>query len=294
MYGLFQSLAQDDDSTHLTLGKLHINQGIKKLQVALGLPPQEEERSYLTVTSTNSYSLPERFIKLIELYTIIGTYRYYADPVYNNDEWGIYQRQTSVVSDRLQKVFVRPSLNTFEIYPKASTASLAMTMIYESFTKDLSADDYTTGTITTLANGGTAVVFSGTALTTAMNGRWLKTDDGEWYRIQTVLTATTATLQMPYQGTSIVAGTSAFTISEMPHLPATIHELPVYYALFLHFLGVKRDEKLSADYKGLWENGIKDAKAEFGSRYSSAVISGINHRTRNFKDPNDYPDLSSA
>lgn len=293
-YEFWQSLAQDQNATNLILGKKSINLGIKKLEVELGMPPQEEERTYLTLTSTNSYPLPERFVRLIELYTTIGTQRYYADAIYNAADWGAYQRQTSVSGDQLTKVFVRPGLHTFEIYPKAATASLVMTMIYESFTKDLTAADYSTGTITTLANGGTSVTASGSTFTPAMVGRWLKTDDGNWYKISGYTSATVITLQMPYQGTSIAAGTSTFIISEFTRLPEGTHELPVYYALWHYFQGVKRDVNMAAYYKNMWEEGIKWSKAQFGSRYSSAVIPSQRHQGRNRKDPNDYPNLSGA
>lgn len=284
-----------DDPEALTLGYKNINMGIKKLEIMLGMPPLEEERTYSTLTSTISYPLPNRFIRLIELYVTNGTMRYYAEPVYNDADWGVYQRQSSITGDQLRKVFVRPGLHTFEVFPKFATASLTMTMVYESFTKDLSADDYTTGTITTLANGGTEVTGSGTTFTEAMAGRWFKTDDGEWYRIGGYTSATAITLQMPYQGTAIAAGSSTFKIGEITRLPEGTHELPVEYALWQHFSGPRRDDAKALVHKNNWLEGIKWAKQEFGSRYASAIIPSQRYIQKAvFRDSNDYPDLSSA
>lgn len=291
-YELFQTLAQDQDATHLTLAKQSINLGDRHLATSIGLPPMEEERTYLTTTSA-SYVLPERFIKLIELYVTIGSYRYYADPVYDHGTWGMYKKQT-VSGDQLTKVFIRSGLKTFEVYPTPSTAGNTMTMIYESFSKDLTAADYTTGTITTLANGGTAVTGSGTTFTAAMVGRWFKTDDGNWYKISGYTSATAITLQMAYQGTAIAAGSSTFTIGEVTRLPEATHELPVYYALWQHFQGIRRDKDMAAYYKSLWDEGTKWAKSEYGSQFASAVIpSQRSQRRRAMKDPNDYPIITS-
>lgn len=293
MYEQFQDQAQDDITAHLTLGKKNINLGIKKVEVELGMPPMEEERTIATTTSA-SYALPERFVKLIELYVTVSSTRYYLKPVYDDETWGLFKQQATT-GDILTHVFVRPGLHTFEVFPTPVTAGNTMTMIYNSFTKDLSADDYTTGIITTLANGGTAVTGSGTTFTAAMVGRWFKTDDGERYRISGYTSATAITLQMPYQGTAISAGTSNFTIGELPRIPEGTHDIPVNFALWKHFEGVRRDPDMAKYYKGLFDEGVRWAKAAFGGRYASAVIPSQRYlRNRGLRNPNDYPDLSGA
>jgi len=168
----FSSMAQTDNSNHLTHGYKNINLAIKKLETALGMPPMQEERTYATLTSTNSYPLPERFIDMDQFYSIVSSFRYYADKEYSEEAWGRLMRNTSSqTSDQLTNIFIRPGLHKFEIYPTAATADNTMTMIYTAFSKDLSASDYIDGTITTLANGDTSVTFSGTTLTDLMADR---------------------------------------------------------------------------------------------------------------------------
>ena len=293
MFEEFQSEAQDDIAAHLTLGKKNINLGIKKVEIDLGMPPMEEERS-ITTTTTGSFALPERFIKLIELYVTISSQRHYMKPVYDDQTWGLFKQQASS-SDISTHVFVRPGLHTFEVYPTPANAGNTMTMIYHSFTKDLSAADYSTGTITTLANGGTAVTGGSTTFTAAMVGRWFKTDDGNWYKISGYTSATAITLQMPYQGTAIAAGTSSFVIGELPRIPEGTHDIPVNFALWKHFQGVRRDPDMAKYYKGLYDEGVQWAKASFGGRYASAVIPSQRYlRNRGLRNPNDYPNLSGA
>lgn len=292
----FEVMAQMDDPQALTLGYKNINLGIKKLETALGMPRMQEERTFLTVTTDNKYPLPERFINMDQLYSLANGQRWYADREYSEDAWrGFMRRPNQTVSDMLTNVFIRPGIFKFEIFPIPVTAGNTMTMIYSAFTRDLTQDDYTTGHIVTLANGGTTVTFAGETLTTDMAKRWLKTDDQNWYLIDSVNTAAhTATLLMPYQGTAIATGTSSFTIGEISRLPEGTHELPVHYALWQHFMGVQRDETLAAMYKGLWDEGKVWAATTFGNRYSSGVIPSQRQKMRSrVKNPNDYPDLSS-
>jgi len=290
----FSEMAQTDNSSHLTLGYKNINMGNKKFEVALGMPPMQEERTYTTLTSTNAYPLPERFINMDQLYSTVSTQRYYADPEYSEEAWRGYMRTpNATVSDVLRNVFVRPGLHKFEIFPIAATAGNTMTMIYSSFTKDLTASDYTTGTVAITALG-TTVTFTGSTLTAAMAGRWLKpATDGNWYQIQSVNTgAGTAVLLMPYQGTTVT--TDTFTIGELPRTPEGTHELAVHYALWMHFLGAQRDKELAKVYEKLYKEGIAWAIESFGSRYSSAVIPSQRRKLRSRpRSPDDPPNLSS-
>lgn len=77
-------------------------------------------------------------------------------------------------------------------------------------------EDYTTGTITTLANGGTAVTFSGTALDATFIGRFLRVGESATrdYEIIAVGGATGCTIKDPYEGTAISAGSETFRISK--------------------------------------------------------------------------------
>lgn len=292
----FSSLAQTDNPSHLTLGAKNINMGTKKVEKLLGMPPMQEERTYSTITTGNAYPLPERFITMDQLYVLASGQRRYADREYSEDAWrGYMQRPNTTISDYLTNVFVRPGLHKFEVFPLFATAGLTMTMIYDSFTKDMTANDYATGHITTLANGGTVVTFSGETLTPLMAKRWLKTDDGNWYFIDSVnVAAHQVTLLMPYQGTAISGGTSSFVIAEISRLPEGTHDIPVFYALWLHFLGVNRDVTQATYWKQQWTESTAWAKEEFAARYSSAVIpSQRRKRMRSARNPNDYPDLSS-
>ena len=101
--------------------------------------------------------------------------------------------------------------------------------------------EYTTGTITTLANAGTAVTgsstdFDGFVTDTTNYDYYFRIDsDGTgarsvWYKVSTAASDTSLTLSDAYGGTAIVAGTSTYTISMVSKLPAGLDLALVYGA----------------------------------------------------------------
>lgn len=285
----FQDMAQSQNTEHLVIGKRNINMGQKILETELGYPPEEDYRD-ITTTTSDIYNLPENFIRAIGLYVTSGTTRYVAEEVYSEDAWQLFKtRTTGNTSDYLTHFFVRQS--TFEISPTPVTAGNTMRLRYEALSRDLQNLDYSTGTITTLAALGTAVTASGSTFTAGMVGRYFKiNDDGQWYKISAFTDTTHITLATPYQGTAISAGSSSYTIGEMPRTPAATHIIPVYFALWKHFEGVRRDPKMGAYYKTLFEQNMKWAKSTYSNRFSDGVIPSQRHlRRRAMLNPNWFP-----
>lgn len=293
---LFQSLASDVDATNLAMAKVLLRQGQRKVEALLDIYFNEEIRTFTTVTdaisgtSNQSYKLPENFDKFTDLYVTIGTTQYHVGAeqlIQNESIWrDINADTTSSTSDFLQFAFVRR--DRIELYPIPSSAKTA-TLIYESRTKPLTAEDVT-GTILTLANGSTAVTSNGTPFTSAMVGRYFRIDnDGEWYKIAAFLTSSTITLDTKYQGVSIAAGTSAFTIGQFPITPDDTHELPVWYALWKWCL-FKKDTQLAREWERAWKEGIKDAETTYANRTTSQISRssrGLGYRHP--INPNYYP-----
>src|SRR3990167_5111762 len=276
-YELWQDLASDSNSTNLTMGKRLINVGQHKLEKALNFAT-EESRTYTTKTdaiaSTNymAYRLPENFNKLIYASVLVGSNNYRAEVIQDPDMWRDITFNVSSTSDILQFIHIkRGTLDRFEIYPQPSSAQ-TLTLLYTAMGKDLVADDYTTGTITTLANGGIAVTASGSTFTSSMAGRYFKiNDDGEWYKIASFGTTTTLTLASKYQGIAISAGTSTYTIGQIPPTPEDTHILPVYFALWKYFL-FRKDRTQAREYRKEWFDGIEEAKGDSGNDEASQVL----------------------
>ncbi len=155
-----------------------------------------------------------------------------------------------------------------------------MTLICEISGKDLSFADHTSGTITTLANGASAVTGSDTNFTSAMVGRYLKINSYPvWYRIASYTSATSITLDKKYTGLSIAAGAETYTIGEMPRTPESTHQIPVWYALMNYYQGFKQNKDKGLYYKNMFELDLKRAKNTYKRRFSSNYIPGRRTRT---------------
>lgn len=293
-YTLWQQLTSDSDASNLAMAKTLIHEGQRKLQAELGIYYTEVIRTFTTVTdaitgtSYKSYPLPENFKSLSALYVTSGTTQYPAELVQDEEKWRVMSATTTQsTSNYLTHCFIRP--DRIELYPIPSSA-LTATMIYRTTAKDNVNDDYTTGTITTLANGASAVTGLSTVWTSGMVGRYFKIDaDAEWYRISAFTSVTAITLASEYQGTSIAAGTSAYTIGDMPITPSDTHELPVYYACWKYFI-FRKDLQMARECERMWKEGLRDAQTTYANRSSSNITNGYSSSYRGgFINPNYFP-----
>lgn len=291
-YELCQSLASDQDATNLALFKKLYNIGLHRLEKKLGIYHTEEKTTFTTVddaisgSSYQDYMIPNDFSALTELYVTVGSTKYNADLIQDDELWR-RMNSTSSTSDSLTNCFIRR--DRVELWPIPSSANTA-TLRYTAISKDLSATDYTAGTITTLANEGTAVTGSGSTWTALMVGRGFKTDDGEWYRIGAFTDATHITLEAPYKGTAIATGTSSYTIGEMARIPPDTHELPCWYALWKYHQGLRENRMQAKDYEKDWKVGVQEAIADWANRSSSGIIKDRRGMRRGrVINPNDYP-----
>ena len=146
--------------------------------------------------------------------------------------------------------------------------------------------EYTTGTITTLANAGTAVTASGTDLdgfitdTSAYDYYFRIDGDGTgassvWYKIASVTDNTHLTLSDAYGGTAISTGTSTFTISTVSLFPSGIDLAIMYGAAIIS--GVDQDNIAQMKGWGILYNKILsqykaiESKKDYGKQRVGSV-----------------------
>lgn len=202
----------------------------------------ETTKDVATVASQRGYAIPAKIRKLMSLYVTVGTTVYQPTPVYDNNEWNSILAADLGEDDMPRYYYVQG--RTVQIAPTPASTSGTITMRGRLAVKDLSIADYTTGTISTLANGGTAVTGSGTTFTAAMADgyRYLRiTDsdsalkgDGFWYPISAYTSATAITLGAPYQGTALAAASAAYTIGQMTPIPEAYDMAPIFRAAALY------------------------------------------------------------
>lgn len=241
-------------------------------------------------TSGQSYYLPENFKSLTEFYVTVSSTQYPSELIQDIGLWReINSTTTQSTSPYPQLVFIKN--DRIEVWPIPSSSDTNTgTIRYEAIEKELTQADYTTGTISALANGATAITGSTTTFTAAMVGRYFKVNnDGQWYKIASYTSATAIALQRPYQGVTIAAGSENYTIGQVSTLPQDSYELPVYYAVWRWAL-FKKDVQLAREYERMWKEGVADAKKTWSNRSSSDIISDKQRlRRRGLRNPNHYP-----
>ena len=289
IYTQAQDLVHDYSDDALVFLKRNINIGQRILETRLGSYYTEETYNITTTASTISYDTPADLVKLKHAYLTVGTTQYNLEQVYDEELWQELQASSvGSYSDSPTHIFVRR--DSVEIFPGTASASNTLTLRYEAGGKELQYDDYTTGTITTLTNGDDDVTGSSSVWTTAMQGRYFKIDDdGVWYKILTVSSNTAIILDRNYQGLSIAAGSSTYTIGQVPRTPAPTHHIPALYAAMNYNLGYKQDPEKAARFRGLYEGDMKVAITNYHDRYASNyIIGGYKQRVKRRYNPN-YP-----
>lgn len=231
---LYQKLTNNTETGNTNFFNIVFNE---KLRTLLGNRPWkflERTRTGTTTTLVQSYYLPADCKKLLNVYITSGTQNYIPKEVPSRKFWDELNSTSGQYADDVQWFIIIN--NKIYFYPIPATSDLTITYVYITKQKDLGIVDYTTGTITSIAATGVAVVGSGSSWTAKMTGRFIRftdsdtanTGDGEWYEILSVSSATALTLLTPYNGTAIAAGTAAYTIGQMSLLPETYHSIPVY------------------------------------------------------------------
>jgi len=287
---LYQKLTNNSETGNTNLFNISYNEKIRTL---LGSKPWsflERTRTGTTTTLVQSYYLPADCKKLVNVYITSGTQNYIPKEVPNRKFWDELNSTSGQYSDDVQWYIIMGGKIYF--FPIPSTSNLTITYVYITKQKDLSIVDYTTGTITSIANAGVAVVGSSSSWTTKMAGRFIRftdsdtanTGDGEWYEILSVTNSTTLTLLTPYNGTSIAAGTAAYTIGQMSLIPEDYHLQPIY-EIVAEYWGKEGNANLATFYQNKADALKEQMNADYFSLGTDVVIEGEDEYIKN---PNLY------
>lgn len=211
------------------------NDDYRHLCALMDWPFLERQRTLSTSAGVQYNTLPYDcdLVREISVIPTGSTIRYTPRRVADRETWDrINLRSSTPVSDIPESYFVMNG--QVGLYPIPASSNNTIYVQQKTRVIDLSMADYTTGTIVSIANGATTVTGSGTSWTAQMTGRWIRitysntanTGDGLWYEISSVTNSTTLELVRAYGGTSISAGSAAYTIGQMPLLPESFHDLP--------------------------------------------------------------------
>lgn len=198
---------------------------------------QQESDTVLTVASQQYYQYPPQFYPPIESATwTVSSVAYPLQVVDSQAKWN--QINEIDFSGTTVPQFIFPRRDDFGLYPIPSTASETVTLVSSLADRDMTAEDYTTGTVT-LTNADATVTGAGTTFTAAMVGRWFQaTTDQYWYRVDSFTNATSIELERVFDGTT--GATLAYTLGETPELPPEMHEL-IPHGAAAQFFTVRKD-----------------------------------------------------
>ncbi len=261
----------------------------------------ESTSDMFTVQDQETYQIPNKYRKLIDMQIYSGTGASNSDVIYAPEmifdpmRWKVVQQMKLGFQDVPYFTYVENT--TYKIQPIPASTGNLIRLRGRLRTRALSIADYTTGTITSLANGGTAIIASGTTFTADMVGRYISIaettaaggGDGFWYEIGSYTSATEIGLVKPYEGTSLVAATAAYTIGQCSPIPEA-YDIAIAYratALFWQNQGaLDRAKTYWMMYDGGNEAGLSQAYgglisqmlANEGETEEGAYIPPVNSR----------------
>jgi hypothetical protein len=272
---LYGKLTNNEKTTNLTLGDQLINDGYRKVLGYKDWPfLYKTDATMVTTASTQFKEMPNDVGRLITVTVTVGSTVYHPKEAPSQAFWDRLNYST-YTSDVPEYYLVRNG--QLGIWPTPASSSNVITFYHKRLVKDLSIADITSSTVTSISNGGTAMVISAGGVAT-WAGRYIRVTetnaagggDGFWYEISAA-TATTITLVKPYQGTTLAAATAASVVGQMPILPETYHTLPVHYAV-AEYWDQNDDISRATKYLNKFNEGLIQLGKEHSSRSSNLVL----------------------
>lgn len=235
------------DTVAMTLVGTNVNDSIRTICNLQGgkLRFLESTKDMLTVANQEAYQIPNGFRKLVDLFiTNAGSNPatntiYLPQMIFDPTKWKWVKALKLGYSDVPYFTYVENK--RFFIQPIPSSGGNTITLRGRLQTSDLTRADYTSGTIASIANGATTVTGASTSWNASMIGSYIQITetttanggDGFWYEIASVTSTTVLELTKPYEGTSIVAATDAYTIGQCSVIPEAYDVAIVYRATAL-------------------------------------------------------------
>lgn len=223
------------------------------------------------VADQQFYQLPEDCIRVTGVVVTDASIEYPVEPMASELEWRALNSNNAGTVQIPRFFFVRGK-DEIGLWPApASNVTNGLEVYYEPRERDMSQDDYTTGTVT-VTNASATITHSGTGFSQNMVGRYFRTTDGSeglWYRISAYVSTSELTLENVYEGISGSGRT--FIIGEAPQIPEEYHESLLDFVAYRFYLR-RRDVAVAQQFKSLFDGALDDAKQRYASKTTNKVI----------------------
>ncbi len=274
-YENYQDHTADSGATNTAIGKARINDNHKELVAWNNWYFARTTKTFTTVASTDAYDLPFNFGKMKSVVIRVGDISYVLKEEPSDDKWQeINEYRATDTSDTPELYHV--ANDQLEIYPIPTATGTANygKMFYIRRVNDMTADDYTTGTVT-FTNESTTITGSSTVFTSAMVGRWIKGSDNFWYEIESFTSTTVVTIARPYNGST--ASGQTYTIGEIPLIPEEYHSLLWYKAVGTYYMQ-KKEIDIAKEYIQMYKEGRQEMFRLYGQATSHQIINPTDKR----------------
>lgn len=288
LYTEAQAQAEDTSASSLISIKLGINQGMRKFGAVLNRDWRTRKQTFSTTASQRYYQMPEDCIRVAYMVVTVGTTDYPLTEIDDEEHWQDLTMRTQ--TSTIPEYFFVDGSDQFGIWPTPSGAYTG-TLKYEYAMRDMTQDDYSTGTVTMTLNSQ-AVVGSSTTWTANMVGRYLFVTDGSpdgmAYKVSAFTDATHITIENFYAGSS--GGSKTYLIGECPAIPEEYHESLIDYGLYRYYRR-RRDLATAKDLLSVFKDSIDECKATYNSKTSSnyykppKLRSGFRYRNQDLTIP---------
>ena len=269
-----RNIGQPDstDTNLLADFNTNLNQRYQMIWARLKGYQSQQPKDMSTVVSQQYYHYPEGTSRIEAAVVTIGSVKYPLTTIYSQKQWdtlNALQIQPTAIPQ-----FIFPRRDDFGIWP-IPQGVYTMTFNRHIRMRNLSNEDYTTGTVT-MTNGDATVTGSGTTFTKTMEGRWLViTSDadgyGYWYRISTYTSATALELENVWEGAT--AGTLNYKICDCPEIPEEGHIILVDGVTADYYKGARVDSDKASEFENSFWTG--DQKNYLRDMNSKNIVGGL-------------------
>lgn len=254
----FQTLSNDASTGTQTLAKTLVNLANHRILGRGDWNFNKDSKDYTTVALQQEYDPPYNADKIEFVNFYAGSIWYAPKEMRSDDYWTILNR-TTVYSDAPQFWHISTRTRKFGLYPIPSSAGNTIRVVFTKKIRDLSVADYTTGTVTTVANSIT-ITGAGTTFTPRMVGSWIKITStttvlGDmWFEINGYTSATVITVR---ESVPVAVAGASFTISELIPFPDGFEDIPLWFALDKYYQ-MREKPTLGREYERMWKEALEE------------------------------------
>lgn len=235
----------------------------------------EETFNVTTIANTDTYDIGIDNLLIKTVYQTTGGNKYQPlVEVKSAHEWDSLKNafHTSK-SDYPQYFHIREG--QLQIFPKSSTSSNTITILYLKRPLPMETEDYSTGTIS-VTNGSTTVTGSGTLWASNVNAGDKIRINERWYEIASITNNTSLVLTKKYQGAT-ESGITGYKIGSCPIIPEDFQS--VLWKMYCEEFYTKNPDKdKRAMYQQMRMETMENLK-NFSSSKSTSNIFEMGKRT---------------